>query len=177
MGDRNVLVAYFSRSGENFNVGVVDRGSGEILADMISLQLGASSYGIIPEKSYPEDLAECNKVAKAELMENARPSLRDPLPEMDGITDLVLVYPNWWGNLPMAVYTFLDGIGTDGLSIYPVCTHEDNGLAMTDRILTKAYPGARIMKGIAIRGSEVQADREGTEKEIRKYLSASGLSL
>ncbi len=171
----NTLIAYFSRNGENFNVGNVEKGSGAILADMISEILGSDEYEICTEAGYPENLEECNKIARKEAEENARPELGNPLPDMDAITNLVLVYPNWWGDFPMAVYSFLDRINTENLNIYPVCTHEDNGLAMTERILKQAYPKANIMKGIAVRGSVIQNDRNHTESIIVKYLSDRNL--
>ena len=117
MSNGNTIIAFFSRRGENLNVGSVEKGSGEIIASMLSSMMGAPGYQIRTENGYPDDLAECNRIAKKELEEGMRPALKDPLPDMDGISNLILVYPNWWGNLPMAVYTFLDSISTDGLSI------------------------------------------------------------
>lgn len=177
MKNGGTLVAFFSRSGENFKVGSIEKGNGRIIASIVSSLLSVPEYEICTVGGYPEDYEECNKEAKRERDENARPALRFPLPDMDGISSLILVYPNWWGDLPMAVYTLLDSIDTCGLRIYPVCTHEDGGLGMTDRMLMQAYPDASVMKGIAIRGTAVQNDRDKVEAELRKYLSASGFSL
>ena len=171
----NTLIAYFSRNGENFNVGKVEKGSGAILADMIAELMHSEKYEICTIDGYPEELEECNRIARKEAEENARPELRKSVPDIQGITDLVLVYPNWWGDFPMAVYSFLDSIRTDGLNIYPVCTHEDNGLAMTERMLKQAYPNANVMKGIAIRGSIVQNDRNHTREILIKYLKGHNL--
>lgn len=175
MNNGNILIAYFSRRGENFKVGIVEKGSGEILATMLSKMLGAAEYEICTVDGYPEDLLECNKLARKELDENVRPALKNQLPAMTGISKLVLVYPNWWGDLPMAVYSFLDKINTDGLTIYPVCTHEDNGLGMTERMLSQAYPKAKVEKGVAIRGSVVQSSPFQTESTLNKYLADRGL--
>ncbi len=174
MDNKNTLVAYFSRKGENTSTDT-SKGSAETVASALSRMLDAPEYKICTVNGYPESIEECNKVAKKEHDENARPELRNQLPLMDGITQLILVYPNWWGDMPMAVYTFLDGIDTAGLYIYPVCTHEDNGLAMTERILAQSYPKANIQKGIALRGSSVQADPSKAEETLRKYLSERNL--
>ena len=91
---------------------------------------------------------------------------------MNNIENIILVYPNWWSDLPMVVYTFLDGIMKDGLNIYPVCTHEDSGLAMMERKLSQVYKTAVIGKGIAIRGSVVQSDEPKAEEAISKYLES-----
>ena len=175
MEKNKTLIAFFSRRGENFNVGSISRGNGEIISSMLASLTGFREYEICTADGYPADLAECNKIAKKELEERARPELRNVLPDMSGVGSLLLVYPNWWGNLPMPVYSFLDAIDTDGLDIYPICTHEDNGLAMTERILKQAYPKANIMKGIAVRGSVIQNDRNHTESIIVKYLSDRNL--
>ena len=175
MENGNTLVAYFSRSGENYKVGVVEKGSAKILASYASKMLGAPEYEIATVDGYPEDLLECNKLARKELDENARPALKNMLPDMSGVKNIVLVYPNWWGDLPMAVYSFLDKINTDGITIYPVCTHEDNGLGMTERMLSQAYPKASVQKGVAIRGSVVQSSPFQTESTLKKYLEDRGL--
>ena len=171
-----IMTAFFSRSGENYMVGNVENGSGNIAADIISSILGAPSYRIERKEDYPSDYNDCNKEAQRERNENERPALRSPLPDMTGVDALILVYPNWWGDLPMPVYTFLDGIDTDGLSIYPVCTHEGNGLGMTDRCIMQAYPSAKVMKGLALRGTLLQNDRDKAEAAVREYLSKSGLA-
>ena len=171
MDKQNILVAYFSRK----NTDSAERSSTEIVASVVSKLLGATQYEICTLSGYPEDADECNKIAKKELEERARPELRNVLPDMSGVGSLLLVYPNWWGNLPMPVYSFLDAIDTDGLDIYPICTHEDNGLAMTERILMQAYPKASVKKGIAIRGSVVQSEPAKAEESLKVYLEQSGL--
>lgn len=175
MEKNKTLIAFFSRRGENFNVGSISRGNGEIISSMLASLTGFREYEICTADGYPADLAECNKIAKKELEERARPELRNVLPDMSGVGSLLLVYPNWWGNLPMPVYSFLDAIDTDGLDIYPICTHEDNGLAMTERILMQAYPKASVKKGIAIRGSVVQSEPAKAEESLKVYLEQSGL--
>ena len=151
MESKDTLVSFFSRSGENFRVGDIKEGNGRIIARIIRDALQCKEYEIASKQGYSSDYEECNREAKKEREENARPALLNALPDMTGIANLVLVYPNWWGDLPMPVYTFLDSINTDKLNIYPVCTHEDNGLAMTDRMLVSSYPKAFIKKGLAVR--------------------------
>lgn len=171
MDKQNILVAYFSRK----NTDSAERSSTEIVASVVSKLLGATQYEICTLSGYPEDADECNKIAKKERDENARPELRNQLPDMNGIAKIVLVYPNWWGDLPMAVYSFLDKIDTENLDIYPVCTHEDNGLAMTERILAQSYPKANVQKGVAIRGSVAHSSPFQTENTIEKYLTDRAL--
>lgn len=176
MGNAGTLAVFFSRSGENYMVGNIEKGNGEILAGMVQSMLGVPVYEIASEAGYPADYDECSKAAKAERDMNMRPVLRYPLPDMAGINAVVLVYPNWWGDLPMPVYTFLDSISTGGLRIYPVCTHEGNGIGLTDRCLAQEYPEASVMRGAAFRGTDVQEKREKTEALLRSYLKDSGFT-
>lgn len=171
MNKSDTIVVFFSRAGENFKVGNVAVGSAEILANLVAEKTGAALYRIVPEKPYPTDLLECNKVAREELQTNARPAIRKPLPDMSSYRNIFLVFPNWWGDLPKPVYTFLDTIETEGLTFFPIGTHEDTGLAMIDRMLSQAYPKAKFIKGIAIKGTVVQSDEAKTEEIIEKYLS------
>ena len=68
---------------------------------------------------------------------------------------LVLVYPNWWGTFPMAVFTFLESYDFTGKTIVPFCTHEGSGLGSSERDIKKLCPNAKILSGIAIRGGSV----------------------
>ena len=77
----------------------------------------------------------------------------------------------------MAVYSLLDAIDTKGMKIYPVCTHEESGLGMTDRMLLQSYPDASIMKGLAIRGTAVQNNVSEVEKMLKTYLEDCGFSI
>ncbi|MCH5312607.1 MAG: flavodoxin, partial [Prevotella sp.] len=69
------LVVYFSHTGENYNVGVIEKGNTHIIADMIADETGADRFEIEPEKRYPRNYNECIDVAKKELNANARPAV------------------------------------------------------------------------------------------------------
>lgn len=48
----DVLVVYFSRTGEQYTVGVIDKGNTAIVAEMIIERTGADSFEILPEEDY-----------------------------------------------------------------------------------------------------------------------------
>ena len=75
---KNILVAYFSRKGENFKVGIVEKGSAAIMKDMIIDMTGAPSYEIKTTYEYPANLMECNEQARKEHDDNVRPELALP---------------------------------------------------------------------------------------------------
>ena len=66
----DTLVVYFSRTGEQYNVGVIDKGNTAIVADMIASQTGADVFEILPQEDYyPYTYDELTDVAKKEQNE------------------------------------------------------------------------------------------------------------
>lgn len=82
-----------------------------------------------------------------------------------------LGYPNWWGDMPMAVYTFLESYDFTGKTIVPFCTHEGSGLSGTVSSIKAALPGAEVLDGLAVRGSVAQAAGEEAQSAVTDWLS------
>lgn len=72
-------------------------------------------------------------------------------------------FPNYWGDMPMAVYTFLEKFDWNGKTIHPFCTHEGSGLSGTEGRLQGVCKGAVVTKGLAVQGS--LSDNAGTVVE------------
>lgn len=81
--------------------------------------------------------------------------------------EIYLGYPNYWGTMPMAVYTFLENYDFSGKKIYPFCTHEGSGLSRIEKDIKKAAKGAKVEKGLAIHGSSVDSARNTVEKWLK----------
>ena len=153
----STLVAYYSRAGQNYgNGGVIDlpKGNTEVLAEAIAADLGADLFKIETVEPYPTDYFATTDQAKRELRENARPAIQGPLPNMEGVDAIVLGYPNWWGTMPMAVKTFLDGCDLTGVTIAPLCTNEGPGLGNSVNDLRRTYPAANVVEGLSVRGTD-----------------------
>ena len=153
----STLVAYYSRAGQNYgNGGVINlpKGNTEILAEAIASDLGAELFKIETVEPYPTDYFATTDQAKRELRENARPAIQGPLPNMEGVDAIVLGYPNWWGTMPMAVKTFLDGCDLTGVTIAPLCTNEGSGLGNSMGDLRRTYPAANVVEGLSVRGTD-----------------------
>ena len=106
-GEAKILIAYFSRAGENYNVGVIEKGNTAILAEMIAEQTGGDLFHIETTTPYPETYQECTDVAQQELRDNARPALSATVDNFADYEVIFLGYPIWWSDMPMAVYTCL----------------------------------------------------------------------
>ena len=162
------LVVYFSHKGENYSKGKIvnlEKGNTEIAAEMISNILNADIFEIVAEKEYPFNYNECIEIAKKELRENSKIKLKQDIDIKDYDT-IFVGYPNWWGTVPMPVWTFLEGKDFTNKKILPFCTHEGSGLGKSESDVKKIVSGAEVLKGLAINGSEVNK----SEKQIKKWL-------
>ena len=103
------LIVYFSRTGEQYQVGEIEKGNTEIVAEMIAEKTGADLYEILPEADYyPYTYDELTDVAKKEQNENARPAYQDTVPDLSQYSTVFIGAPVWWGDWPMIMYTFFE---------------------------------------------------------------------
>ena len=169
------IVVYFSHTGENYSVGVITEGNTAKVAKVIAAKTGADIFEIKEVKPYPQSYDACIDVAKKELREKARPEIAGELPDLTDYQVVYLGYPNWWGDCPMIVYSFLEKSNIEGKTILPFCTHEGSGLGSTAKNLQKAFPGAKVeMNGLSLRGATAQKDAAATEQAVDKWLKALG---
>ena len=167
------LVVYFSRTGENYAVGTITEGNTAILAKMIAAKTGSDIFEIIPENDYPASYKECTDVAKAEQKQKARPAYKGEV-DTKGYDTIYIGYPIWWGDLPMAVYTFLEKHDLSGKTIVPFCTHEGSGLSGTDGKIKRLYKNATVKQALAVRGATAQNERAKAEKAVDEWVKKSG---
>ena len=174
-GGSNILVVYFSRTGEQYTVGVIDEGNTAIVAKMIAEKTGADTFEILPETDYyPYTYAELTDVAKKEQNENARPVIKDTLPDMSQYDTVFIGAPVWWGDWPMIMYTFFESADLSGKNLIPLSTHEGSGLSGFDKKLSSAVSDANVLTGLAIRGNDCQNDKKGVESKVDEWLSELG---
>jgi flavodoxin len=107
--------------------------------------------------AYPKDYTEATEVAKNELRAKARPKLTRQAENMAVYNVIFLGYPNWWGTMPMLVFTFLESYDFSGKTIVPFCTHEGSGMGHSEKDIAKACPKATVLKGIAIHGTNASS--------------------
>lgn len=171
------LVAFFSHTGENYNVGNIRKGNTHIIADMIADDTGADIFEIVPEKSYPMSYDECIEVAKREKQSGARPSVKDDV-RVEDYDVIFLGYPNWWGEVPMCVYTFIEKHDWNGKTVIPFITHEGSGMGGTARKLAEACKGADVAvgKGLAVQGKVAQHNQDVALKSVKAWLESLGIN-
>lgn len=160
-------IVYFSRAGNNYVNGMIKNlpvGNTEIAARMLQDITGADLFKLEPLAPYSADYSECIEEAQQDLKRDARPELKVYPDNMAKYETIYLGFPNYWGTMPMAVFTFLEKYDFTGKIIRPFCTHEGSGLGESENDIKKLCPGAKLEKGLAIHGARV-SDAKATLKE------------
>jgi flavodoxin len=133
------LVAYFSWSG-----------NAKALAGQIAEETGGDLFEIKTVAAYPDTYNACIEVAKKEQNSDARPALSENVQNMAQYGTVFLCYPNWWGTLPMGVFTFLESYDFSGKTIYPLVTHGGSRFGSSLDDIKKLSPKAVIGEGLDV---------------------------
>ena len=152
------LVIYFSRSGENYFGGElknIEKGNTEVIAEYIQEFAGADLFKVESKEDYPQNYMKCIDVAKKEQQEDARPELKETLDDISEYDTIYVGFPNWWGTLPMPMFTQLEQLDFAGKVVKPFVTHEGSGFGSSQKDLNKLCSGADIKKGLSIPGAKV----------------------
>ena len=175
--EQDVLVVYFSRTGEQYGVGEIDKGNTAIVADMIIDQTGADSFEILPEEDYyPYTYDELTDVAKQEQNENARPAYAGEVPDLTQYSTVFIGAPVWWGDWPMIMYTFFENNADAlaGKTLIPFSTHAGSGLSGFDQKLSSACPDSTVGEGLAVAGTDAQNDQDSVRDTVNEWLTSLG---
>ncbi len=184
--DANILVAYFTY-GENAKLpdGVDASSSASIqawdgdttgntglAAHWISDAAGGDLFSIQTEEKYPGDYDDTVDQGQEEQSENARPKLSSHVDHMDQYDVVFLGYPNWWGDMPMAVYSFLDEYDLSGKTVIPFVTSGGSGFSDTVSAIKEEEPDADVQEGLELSDSET-AD---SEDEVKSWVESLGVN-
>ena len=165
------VVVFFSRAGENYDVGVIDEGNTSIVAHSIAGKVVSDVFEIVPEEEYPFGYDDCYARAKSEQNSNARPAISDTFDSFDDYDTVYLGYPIWHSDLPMIMLTFIESKDWTGKKVMPFCTHGDSGICGTDQHIKSLCKGADVKEGLAIKGSDAQAFGMDVDKAINTWLA------
>jgi flavodoxin len=166
-----VLLAYFSRTGENYFNGGRRRltvGNTEVVAGMISRLIDCDVHRIDAADPYPEDYDPTVRRNVEEQNADARPGIANPLTAIDRYDTVLLGSPIWNVRAPMIMTTFVEGLDLTGKTIHPLTTHAMSGLGTTERDYAASCPGATLGEGLAVRGEEVTDAQPTVEVWLRR---------
>ena len=147
-------------------------GNTGLVADMIAEATGGDLFSILTAEQYPDNYNDTIDVGQTEKGANARPELSTQLDHLDSYDTVFLGFPNWWGDMPMAVYSFLDEYDLSGKTIVPFVTSGGSGFSGTIQAIENAEPDATVLEGLSLRDScSPQA-----EDDVADWLARLGLA-
>ena len=179
-----ILVVYFSmpetdnphnmtQEEENSTV-VIDgkvMGNTQYVAQLIQNMTGGDIFRIEPERPYPTEHDALVDLAKEEQKRNARPAISGRIDSLGSYDTIFLGYPNWWADMPMILYTFLESCDLSGKTIIPFNTHGGSGFSRTIETIARLQPSARVIKnGFSVSRNDV----ERAEPDIAVWLTELG---
>ncbi|MCC8190215.1 MAG: twin-arginine translocation signal domain-containing protein [Planctomycetes bacterium] len=159
--NRKTLTVYFSKTGNT-----------KTIADLIQARVGGDQFRVVTVEPYPEDYRQTTQKARVELDSNMRPAIVGNVENMDSYDTVFIGYPNWWGTIPMALFTFLEGHDLTSKTVIPFCTHEGSGLGRGPDDIRRLCPNATVMQGLAVRGSSVNR----AENDVAEWLRRIGVT-
>lgn len=180
-GDK-ILVAYFSmpetdnprnmtREEDNSVVVVNGKvlGNTQYVAQLIQGMTGGDLFRIEPEQAYPTDHRALVDLAKEEQSGNARPSMAAKIENMDAYGTVFIGYPNWWADMPMILYTFLESCDLSGKTVIPFTTHGGSGFSDTIETIAGLQPKATVVKqGFSLSRSRMEQAESGVAEWLRE---------
>ena len=146
-------------------------GNTQYMAYVIQETVGADIFRIEPETPYPTDHDTLVDLAKEEQNDNARPSIKDTIENFDTYENIFVGYPNWWGDMPMILYSFFDEYDFSGKTIIPFNTHGGSGFSGTISTIKELEPNAEVLDGKSISRNDIQ----DAEQEIVDWVNSLDL--
>lgn len=155
------LVVYFSWSGNTENV-----------AKSIQSQTDSDIFEIVPATPYSDDYDTVLDLAQEEQRNNARPEISEDIENMEQYDVVYVGYPNWWGDMPMILYTFFDTYDLSGKTVALFCTSGGSGLSGTVNEVKSLEPNATVTQGLHI-GS---GSSSNPDNAVSEWLNEIGLA-
>ena len=158
---QKILIAYFSKTGNT-----------QTVANMIAQETGGTLFKVETVTPYPEDYDQTVDIAREEQDSNARPALSTHVENMAEYDIIFLGYPNWWGTMPQAMFTFLEEYDLSGKTIIPFCTHGGSALGRSEGDIAELCPDSTLLDGLAISGSRAAAASD----EVKEWVDGLNIA-
>jgi flavodoxin len=132
----SVLLAYYSRAGENYWNGGRRRlavSNTQLVAQTISRLIDCDVHPIEAADPYPDNYEPTVERNVREQDADARPAIANPLTSIDRYDTVLLGSPIWNVRAPMIMSTFTEHLDFTGKTIHPLTTHAMSGLGTTER--------------------------------------------
>ena len=136
-------------------------GNVEYMAQTIQQAVGGDLLRIETVEEYPLEHEALVDFAAEEQEAGARPALATQIENLEQYDTIFLGYPNWWGDMPQALYTFLESYDLSGKTIIPFCPHGGSGFSRTQSTIAELQPEATVREdGLALSRNDVADSAE-----------------
>ena len=184
----NILIAYFSRVGNTDFPEDVDAvssasllrkdgalyGNTQYVAALIQQATGGDLFLIETEEKYPADYDETDQLGGKENRKRSRPALASHVDDIADYDMIYLGYPNWYYDMPMAVYAFLEEYDLSGKTIIPFVTSGASGFSKSISEIQNLQPNAEVLtEGYKVTHSKVD---DVTLEDIEQWLDSLEIS-
>ncbi|WP_327672795.1 MULTISPECIES: flavodoxin [unclassified Streptomyces] len=166
-----VLLAYFSRPGENYYYGKrrdLKVGNTEVLASMIADRITCDVHRIEAADPYSDSYDDTVARNVREQEGDARPDIANPLRSIERYDTILLGSPIWNVRAPMIMTTFTEDLDFRGKTVVPITTYAMSGLGTTERDYRASCRGATIADGLAVQGEEVRDSGDQIDAWVRR---------
>jgi len=178
-----ILIAYFTRA-QNIqqstssidatsqaSVNLVNgkyTGNTELLAEWVQQEVGGDLFAIKTVSPYSADYNDLVNQGQKENRERARPALATRVQNMEKYDIVFVGFPNWWYDMPMAVYTFLETYDLSGKTIIPFCTSGGSGFSGSIKAIRDLEPKGIVREGLTLRDSQSLQGKQAVKNWLVK---------
>lgn len=139
-------------------------GNTGVVANIINEKVGGDIYPILVADKYLTDYDETISRGRDEQNRNYHPQLVNHIENFNDYDTVFIGFPNWWYDMPMAMYSFFEEYDFSGKTIIPFVTSGGSGFSNTVSTIKSLEPNATILEGISISGRRVmEAEENVTE--------------
>lgn len=170
-GGARILLAWFSRPGENYYYGDridLEVGNTQVVAEMIAAALTVDTFRIDAADPYPNDYEQTVARNVEEEQADIRPEIVGPLPDVSGYDTVLLGSPVWNSQTPMIMRTFVEGLDLAGKTLHPFVTYAVSGMGRVRSDYVGLLPETTVTEGLAVQGEEAAQARPDVDSWLRQ---------
>ena len=134
--DQNILIAYFSYSGNT-----------EKAAQEIQKQTYGQLVEITRKEAYPNDFYD---IAENEIINGEQPEITLSIDSIDQYDVIFIGYPIWWQKAPAMINTFVHQFDFTGKTVIPFCTSSSDGIEESLDVFDDLQDHADMKEGLRI---------------------------
>lgn len=142
-------------------------GNTGVVANIINEKVNGDIFPILVAEKYSDSYNETVDRGRTEKNSNFRPQLVNHIENFDNYDTVFIGFPNWWYDMPMAMYSFFEEYDFSGKTIIPFVTSGGSGFSDTINSIKSLEPNAKVLEGISISGRRAT----GSEDDITEWLN------